>query len=232
MAKPEERLIVAIDEHLVEKAILMIQRLMSVIEWFKIGSQLMYAGHAHSVAKFVHSLGKNVFWDNKIFDIPETSGKSVQNLVSSSSPEIFSIYAGEDSSLEALKLANWHKGKSKMFGVSLLTSDRIGSEEEAVSRVMAMAARLYMIRADGVICPAFIAERVKAAYGLKIISPGICAGWHPAKGHAMPLSAGKAIRFGADQIVVGSAITRAPKSVGGPRGAAEKILEEIAKASR
>ena len=227
--RPEERLIVALDTNCKHKAAKIIREVDFVVGWFKIGLELLTYGQAHDIARFARGRKKKIFADFKLHDIPATIGKSVLGISETIKPDIFSIDANLE--IPALVEANWAKGESQMFGVGPLTSDVL-LKQNPEDLVLLTASKLHMAGADGIICPAFLAARVKNLFPkMKVISPGIPPLWFPKKdNHAETVTPSQAVDLGADYIVVGRPISQAPESVGGPRGAAEKILEEIAKA--
>lgn len=63
-----------------------------------------------------------------------------------------------------------------------------------------------------------------------VVTPGIRPEWAVAGDQKRIMTPGKAIKAGADYLVIGRPITKPPKEIGDPVDAAKKIAEEIAKA--
>lgn len=230
--KPEDRLIVALDVSDKHEAARMVRAVDSLVEWFKVGLGLLSAGEAHDVVRFIHGRNKKVFADFKLIDTPNTVEMAVKNIAEKLKAEIFSITVKtENSDMETLVQANRAKGKSNMFGVGLLTSDPL-MPQIMHEKIIFTAQKIYMSGADGVICPARFSKAVKGEFpNLQVISPAIRPEWFKRKDDQIwTCVPAQAIDFGADYLVVGRPIWSAPKNMGGPLRAVEKILTEIAKA--
>lgn len=230
----EDRLIVALDVSDKHEAARMVRAVDSLVEWFKVGLGLLSAGDAHDVVRFIHGRNKKVFADFKPNDTPNTVEMAVRNISEKLKAEIFSITVKtENSDMATLIKANRARGASKMFGVGPLTSDSL-TNIIMYEKIIFTAQKIYMSGADGVICPAVFAKEVKGEFTeLQIMSPAIRPEWFKCKDDQIwTCTPAQAIDFGADYLVAGRPIWSAPENIGGPLGAVEKILKEIAKAGK
>ncbi|HYM67969.1 MAG TPA: orotidine 5'-phosphate decarboxylase / HUMPS family protein, partial [bacterium] len=126
-------------------------------------------------------------------------------------------------------------GRLRVIGVTLLTS---GDAEtlaetgvvEPPADIVARLARLTQAAGlDGAVISPLEVEAVRAACGREflLVCPGIRPAARQEDDQRRVRAAGAAVAAGADMLVVGRPITRAPD----PRRAAEEILREIAQAS-
>jgi len=109
----------------------------------------------------------------------------------------------------------------------------VGIAGQPGTRAVKLARLARQAGLDGVVCSAQNAGRIRRACGKSflIVVPGVRpAGWGGAKGDDQKRVAtpAKAIRAGADYIVVGRPITSARD----PHAAAKRIVEEIARAQQ
>ena len=212
--KIAKKIIVALDAVDVTDAVEIINELKGFIDIFKIGQGFINRYGAEESIKFIHNLDKEVFFDQKIGDIPMQVGEAV-NAVSWLSPYIISVQAL--SGKNAMKSAVKNKHKSKIFAVTLLTSF---SENDCVrifnrsriEQVKILIEEAKKANVDGIICSGrdleILNEQCPECLGnlLKII-PGIRPTWFPHKDQKMTITPKKAFELGADYIVIGRPIT-------------------------
>jgi orotidine-5'-phosphate decarboxylase len=227
---PEERLIVALDVSDVEAARVLVQELAAAVSIFKIGYQLAYCGGL-TLARELANAGNRVFLDLKLLDIPNTVAEGTA-AVARLGAAFLTVHAYP----QALAAAVEGRGSSplKILGITALTSMSdadfadagYGRPVEDLVRMRARAA--HAIGADGVVAAAREAPLVREAAGpgFLIVTPGIRPAGAAAGDQKRVTTPAEAIRLGADYLVVGRPITKAPD----PRAAAEAILAEIAAA--
>lgn len=115
MIKPE--IIVALDFPSTSEAKQMVEILGDSIDFYKVGLELMMGGEYFELIKWLKNKNKKVFADLKLYDIPQTVGKSVRNL-SKYEIDLLTIHAANN---EIMQEAANNKGNIKIIGVTVLT---------------------------------------------------------------------------------------------------------------
>jgi orotidine-5'-phosphate decarboxylase len=158
--------------------------------------------------------GHKVMLDLKFFDIPETVKLAVEQ-VNNRGVSLATIH-GNDPIIRAAIEA---RGDLKLLAVTVLTS--FGEEDMRSMGMTGTIADLVMFRArralelgcDGVVASGLEAQELRAELGSKllIVTPGIRPGANVKADddQIRVVTAGKAVRSGADHVVVGRPITRA-----------------------
>lgn len=217
-----DKIIVALDTDSLKTAESLVKQLSPYVGHFKIGLELATAVGAPGAVQMVHKLGGKVFYDGKFNDIPNTTARA-SKVISSLGVSMFDVHAS--SGPEAIRAAIKNKGKSKVLGVTVLTS-----LHEKGDKVLKLAEMLKNTKADGIICSPWEAKLIrkyKKFNRLLIVTPGIRPKWAAAddqKRHLTPL---EALRAGADHLVIGRPITKPPAWVGTPLEAIKLIYKEL-----
>ena len=127
--------------------------------------------------KFVSQLkNKIIFGDYKIADIPNTCASSIK-AVKDLSLNYITIHIS--SGLEALKAAKKVAGKTKLIGVSILTSldnkalKEIGYKSDVKKLVLFQARLAQKAKLDAIVCSAHEVKIVRKVFKKEIITPGI-----------------------------------------------------------
>ena len=127
--------------------------------------------------KFVSQLkNKIIFGDYKIADIPNTCASSIK-AVKDLSFNYITIHIS--SGLEALKAAKKVAGKTKLIGVSILTSldnkalKEIGYKSDVKKLVLHQAKLAQKAKLDAIVCSAHEVKIVRKVFKKEIITPGI-----------------------------------------------------------
>lgn len=210
----KERIILALDVDDPVKAKEWVRQTEPALGFYKVGLQLFLAGW-FDIIDWIINRGHKVMVDLKFFDIPETVRLAVQQLRNRG--VTFATVHGNDPILRA---AISEKGDIKLLGVTVLTS--FGEED---MRAMGMtgsiedlvyfrAKRALELGCDGVVSSGIEAARLRKNLGgkLLIVTPGIRPGANvmdETDDQTRVLTAQKAIRNGADYVVVGRPITKA-----------------------
>lgn len=253
---PKDRIIVALDVNDLDKAKTLVEMLTDYVGGFKIGLELICLMLASIISppggddgdtearrnfRKIRDLFsvldiKKVFWDGKFDDIPNTVGAAAR-IVAGMGVKMFNVHAsaGIDAmGAAALAAAAESKGKSLVLAVTVLTSRE---ENEAnltfggptKARVLQYAREAKLAALDGTISSpqelSLLGKRKELA-GQVRVTPGIRSSDAPTDDQKRTMSAGEAIKAGADYLVIGRPITAAPD----PVEAAKKIAEEIAAA--
>lgn len=226
-------LIVALDFAAGQTAMEAVRRLGDApVGMFKVGSELFTAAGPEFVRNLAAQHG--VFLDLKFHDIPNTVAGAVAAAVQLSVAMLNVHASGGITMMRAARQAAAPGGATRVIAVTLLTSlgspdlAQIGiarSPGEQAVRLAEMAAEAGM---DGIVCsPAEVAQlRRRFPPPFLLVTPGIRPSWAAEAADQKRLATpAAAIAAGADYIVVGRPITRAPD----PREAVLRILDEISK---
>ena len=228
---PRERLIVALDVPDAQAAQALVSELGDAVEFYKIGLELAMSGSYFELLAWLIQRNKRVFADLKFYDVPATVAAAVRQIRNRGAT--FLTVHGDRAIMEA---AAEQKGETlRVLAVTVLTSldkadlEQMGIHDDVRTVVLNRARLATASGCDGVIASGHEAEALRAALGSGplIVTPGI----RPAENRAQDdqkriVTAGSAIRRGADYLVVGRPIRGAPS----PRAAAEAIQAEIAAA--
>jgi orotidine-5'-phosphate decarboxylase len=221
--------IVALDFESAERARELVEALGDWIPVYKVGLEL-YAAAGMPFVKELIGRGKDVFLDLKLYDIGETVKRTVAQLASSGVR--FTTVHGSKAVMQA---AVEGRGASKLqlLAVTVLTSfDQADLADLgypcAVSELVELRVRKALeAGVDGIVCSPLEVAAVRAITGpgAVLVTPGVRsfgAGKGDQKRVATPA---EALSSGADYLVIGRQITRAPD----PAAEARRILEEIGK---
>lgn len=228
---PLDRLIVALDYPSHAEAMAFVERLDGTVRWLKVGLEL-YLAEGRPMVEALRERGFQVFLDLKLHDIPNTvagavrsagaSGAALLTLHASGGPAMLAAAAEA-----AAKLSN----PPRLLAVTVLTSmdsmqlRAIGIEAEAREQVVRLGEMAVAAGVNGLVCSPeeIIPLRSSAAQDAKLVVPGIRPAGAAKDDQSRIATAGDAIRYGADMLVVGRPITRAAD----PAAAATALLEEI-----
>ena len=161
--------------------------------------------------KFVSQLKNHItMGDYKFADIPNTSSAAIKAI---KDLEFNYCTMHISSGLEALKAAKKISGKTKIVGVTILTSlnnkalRQIGFNKDVKKLVLHQAKLANKAKLDAIVCSAQEAKIVKKVFEKEIITPGIrlSSKIHDQK---RVLSPKKAFQNGSDWLVMGRSITR------------------------
>jgi orotidine-5'-phosphate decarboxylase len=239
-----QRIFVALDTPSMHIAWRIVQELADLGVRFKIGLELQTAilagclGGSAQEAWFSYDLGlllhhlnfKNVFWDGKWNDIPNTVGGAA-DAIWPLSPAYINVHV--TTSLDSIKSVVKNKGTSKVLGVTVLTS--IG-EDECVRLfglpkdevILTHLDTLVEAGVDGVICSpqelSLKSQRPEYS-NLEWVTPGVRPTWAVSNDQMRVMTPAEAIRAGATALVIGRPITLPPS--GTRLDAVRRIIEEI-----
>ncbi len=214
----QERIIVALDLDSPEKAKDMVRRCESHIHFFKVGLQLFMSSWFETV-DWIQNRGHKVMLDLKFFDIPETVKLAVEQ-VNNRGVSLATIH-GNDPIIRAAIEA---RGDMKLLAVTVLTSfgeedlRAMGMTQSINDLVYFRAKRALELGCDGVVSSGLEAGRLRSELGEKllIVTPGIRPGANlqdNSDDQKRIVTAGTAIRDGANHVVVGRPITQAPDPI-------------------
>ncbi len=224
----ESPLIIALDVESTEQARTIVRALGDSAGFYKVGMELYAAAGMAFVRELIDG-GKQVFLDQKYFDIPETV-KRATALVAKAGPRFLTVHAHR--SVVRAAVAGRGDSALKILAVSVLTSFDVSDLESdgyscSVSDLVELRARnATQAGADGIVCSPREVARVRRALGPGpvLVTPGVRSAGAAAADQKRVATPAEAIRDGADFLVIGRQVTRSPD----PRSEVGRILEEIA----
>lgn len=233
----KEKIVLALDVDDIEQAKELITELSDYVGIFKIGLQL-FTGKGLEILKFMNERNIKFFFDIKLHDIPNTVAKASENVIRNGA-SFFNVHTtgGEEmmrASQEAARKTAKELGRENpiILGVTVLTSISAeilrnelkvpyNPDEYAISlALMAKKAGL-----DGVVASVWEAKKIKQVCGkdFKILCPGIRPDWSNKNDQKRLATPSRAIKEGADYLVIGRAVTAAEDRI----KAIKLIHEEI-----
>ncbi len=223
-----ERIIFALDVPTPDMARQLVERLDNEINFFKVGLQLFLAG-GWPVVDHIVKRGNKVMLDLKLYDIPATVGLAVRQFADRGIT--FATVHGYGPVVEAALAAD---SGVKILAVTVLTS--MGDEEFAELNfqgtvedlVLARAKKVLAIGCDGLVCSAREAARLRRECGpdFAMVTPGIRPADIKSDDQKRIATPGRAIRDGADHLVIGRPIRDAED----PAATITAIQQEISAA--
>jgi orotidine-5'-phosphate decarboxylase len=231
-----ERLIVALDTDDEEKALQLVQSTRKVAGVFKVGLEL-FSGWGPELVAGVSKQGTGVFLDLKLHDIPNTVAGAVRQ-ASRHGATYLTVHAlGGPEMLKAAVAALSDKTTipgmhtTQLLAVTLLTHhtpqglEALGLSGNPEKRVVDLARMAQDAGITGCVCSPREAAAVREAVGndFRIVCPGVRPEGADHGDQARVATPFEAMKAGADALVVGRPITRAPD----PEAAARRILDEM-----
>ena len=208
--------ILALDFPRADLALALVERLGDACNFYKVGGELFTAA-GPQVVQTLRALGKDVFLDLKLHDIPNTVRGAARSAASIGA-RLLTVHA--TGGREMLEAAVEGAGpKCGVLGVTILTSLDAAMLRSAWGRksievygeVLRLAGECAAAGAHGVVCSGLEAQKIGAKYGdkLKLLVPGIRPAGGPTDDQKRTVTAAEAARAGADYIVLGRMITEA-----------------------
>ena len=191
---------------------------------YKFGLELLNSKDGRN---FVSSLkNKITFGDYKISDIPNTCSSTIK-AVKDLKFNYITIHI--NSGLEALKASKKVSGKTKLVGVTILTSldnkalKQIGFSKDLKKVVLHQAKLAHKAKLDAIVCSAREVKIVKKVFKKEIITPGIRLNSRR-DAQKRVLSPYEAYKNGADWLVIGRDITK-----GNIKNNIQKLIDHLNK---
>jgi orotidine-5'-phosphate decarboxylase len=233
--EPAHRIITALDVETKAQALALVREL-DLAVLFKVGLEL-FTAEGPALLQEIKALGKGVFLDLKLHDIPNTVGEAARIGVRHG-VRMMTIHTSGGGEMMARAAATAReeadkKGSPKplLLGVTILTSLKnddlasIGMMPDTSAQVLRLAALAKAAGLDGVVCSAQEIEIVRREVGpdFLIVTPGIRPAWSAAQDQKRIMTPALAVEKGSDYLVVGRPITQAAS----PREAFQKIVDEL-----
>lgn len=209
-----------------------LRQLQGTVRWVKIGLE-MYTACGPDCVREVAAMGFNVFLDLKLHDIPNTVAKAVESAARLPIGMLTLHTSGGREMMQwAAKAQQQHAPNLLLLGVTVLTSMSApslaetgipGAPEQQVLRLGRLAAESGL---RGLVCSPLEIAPLRAALSesVALVTPGIRPRDAKADDQTRVMTPGDAARAGANFIVVGRPIFKAPD----PVAAARAILAELA----
>lgn len=208
--------IVALDFPRADAALKMVDRLGDACSFYKVGSELFTAA-GPQIVQTLRALGKDVFLDLKLHDIPNTVRGGARS-AASIGVKLLTVHAsGGRAMIEAA--VEGAGDRCGVLGVTILTSLDAASLRSAWGRktlevygeVLRLAGDCAAAGAHGVVCSGLEAKKIGAKYGdkLKLLIPGIRAAGGKADDQKRTVTAHEAGKAGASYIVLGRIVSQA-----------------------
>ena len=175
---------------------------------YKFGLEFLNSRYGRSFLSKIKN--KIIFADLKIHDIPNTCVSAIK-AIKDLDINYLTIHIG--SGLEALKACKKISGKTKLIGVTTLTSlnnkslKEIGYNKNINQLVSHQAKLAKKANLDAIVCSAQEVKLVKKVFKKEIITPGIRFG-SKLNDQKRTLTPKQAYRNGADYLVIGRDITK------------------------
>ena len=231
---PADRLVFAMDVDGADRARGLADTLAGHVGIFKVGLELFVRSSLEGV-DIVGELASraDVFLDLKLHDIPVTVKRAMKVASRKKGIRFVTVHTGEGP--EALRTYVEEASPAGALGVTVLTSvspddmPALGYSMSLEDMVLERARWAAQSGCVGVVCSGHEAARVREAVGadLLIVTPGIRPAWQTdAHDQKRVMTPERAIRAGADHLVVGRPIRDADD----PADAARRIVDEISEA--
>ncbi|MEO0206768.1 MAG: orotidine-5'-phosphate decarboxylase, partial [candidate division WOR-3 bacterium] len=233
-----KKLIVALDSNDINKIKILVDKLQSVVKYFKVGA-IPFTCFGPEIVRFLKERGLNVMLDLKYHDIPNTVARACEGAMQMGVDMLTLHTSGGfmmmEEAVKAVSLVSDVKKipRPKLLGITVLTSideayfkDLFGDVKRTIEEQVVFLARLAQSAGlDGVVASAHEIKEIRQSCGkdFLIITPGIRPEGEEVDDQARTMTASQAIKAGADFIVVGRPIVAAKDSV----SAAKNIIKEI-----
>lgn len=227
---PCDQVIVALDFPDSRHALDLVERLDSLIQWFKVGLEL-YVSEGNSVVNALRDKGFSVFLDLKLHDIPNTVAGAVRS-ASRAGAQMLTIHAGGGPAMmaAAAEAAAGLDSAPQLLAVTVLTSmdatqlQAVGVSAQPADQVLRLAHAGWDSGIRGFVSSAQEVGAMRHAFPkATLVIPGIRPAGAAVGDQKRVATPAAALQAGADYLVIGRPITQAPD----PAAAAAAILDEI-----
>ena len=190
---------------------------------FKFGLEFLNSKNGR---KFLGNLkNKIIFGDYKLADIPNTCSSAIR-AVKDLKLNYLTIHIS--SGLKALKAAKKVSGKTKLIGVTILTSldnkalKEIGYNENVKKLVLKQAKLASKAKLDAIVCSPLEIKIVKKVFKKEIITPGIRLPGDKKGDQSRVMTPKQAFKNGASSLVMGRSLTK-----GNIKKNIQKLIREL-----
>lgn len=221
-----ERIVVALDVPTIAEAVELARALDGRVGVFKVGLELFGAEGPRAVEAIANH--GPVFLDLKLHDIPNTVERAARRLADLGVALLTIHASGGPAMIEAAVRGMGDTGTILAVTVltSMSTADLVAvGQPEASIQVPSLAAMATAAGAPGLVCAPTDVAKVRSVVPPKtlLVTPGVRPAGTRSDDQARTSTPAEAVANGADLLVIGRPITRAPD----PADAAELIAEEL-----
>jgi len=227
-----DRIWVALDSDDLTRARDLVRTLRTEVGGFKIGKEFFTAFGPSAVREVLGDA--RLFLDLKFHDIPNTVAAAVRAGLRLR-PTLINVHAsGGPAMLRAAAEAAAAAGADRpaLLGVTVLTSladddlRAVGQASPAADQVLRLARLCRDCGLDGVVASPLEVAMLRDALGpdFRLVIPGVRPAWSESGDQKRVMTPRQAVAAGADDLVIGRPITRAPD----PVEAARRIVAELA----
>ncbi len=220
-------IIVALDVETADEARTLVERLDGYVDFFKVGMELYAAAGMEFVRELI-AQRLNVFLDLKFYDIPETVKRAVAQ-VAKTGVRFLTVHG----STSIMRAAVEGRGSSplKLLAVTVLTSfgaedmQEMGYAGEISALVEERARKAVECGIDGLVASPLEAAALRRIVRPEtiLVTPGVRSAGAARGDQKRVATPAEAVRDGADYLVIGRQITRAPD----PAAEAARVLKEV-----
>ncbi len=228
-SRPE--IILALDVESRAKATTILQETGDQLKWVKVGLQ-SYLRDGPDLLREIAEMGKRIFLDLKLHDIPNTMSKALESL-SSLPISMLTLHAtaGPDALAECAHETKTLMPEVTLLAVTVLTSmdeeslSAIGVDSPVENQVIKLAKLAAESGIGGIVCSPLELEMLRPLLPseTKLVTPGIRPSGSDIGDQKRIMTPGQAQRAGADYLVIGRPILAAPK----PSQALASIIAEM-----
>jgi orotidine-5'-phosphate decarboxylase len=214
-----DKLILALDVDRADEALALVRLLKPHLSLFKVGNQL-FTREGPAFVKALRAEGVDIFLDQKWHDIPQTVAHAVASAVALDVRYVTVHASGGLEMLQAAQAAV--KGsRTEILAVTDLTSlddgalRQIGFDRTAAEQVVRLARLASLAGVTGLVCSPHEIELIRQQLQepMKLVTPGVRSAKDGAQDQKRTLSAPEALKRGANHLVIGRPITKAPDPV-------------------
>jgi len=226
--EPRERICAAVDFPGWREAEPFARAVAPEVGWLKVGLEL-FAAEGPAVVRAASALGRPVFLDLKLHDIPNTV-EGAARAAAASGASMLTVHAsgGEEMVRAAVRGA---AGRLRVIAVTVLTSlddgalGRIGLAGPAEEAVLRLARLAVAAGAGGLVCSPNEVAAVRRTLGAGplLVVPGVRPSGAARGDQARVATPAEAVRAGADVVVIG----RPLREGGDPAAAARAIAAAL-----
>ena len=231
MSNSPPEIILALDVESRSKARSILKATGEQLKWVKVGLQ-SYLRDGPDLLSEIAGMGKQIFLDLKLHDIPNTMSKALESL-SSLPINMLTVHAtaGPDALTKCSKEAKTMMPEVTLLAVTVLTSmdkgnlSAIGVDSPVEEQVIKLATLASESGIGGVVCSPLELEILRPALPpeTKLVTPGIRPSGSDHGDQKRIMTPSQAYRAGADYLVIGRPILAAPE----PSDALAKIIGEM-----
>lgn len=225
---------IALDYPSAEAALALVTEFGEAVDGYKIGLELFHRAGPEIVRR-VAALGKRIFLDVKLHDIPNTVAGALR-AIADLPVEMVNVHAfgGRDMLLAAKEALVGARHKVQLIAVTALTSladddlDAIGVALPLPGLVERLVDLTVACGLDGVVASAqeTAVIRQRTGAGFQIVVPGTRPLWAQANDQKRIATPRAALAAGATQLVIGRAVTQSANPVESLKRLWDEVLKE------